>query len=70
MNTILATIDQRKSAILTPEVGSSKEWGIIFILITVFFGFFLINLFVGVVVSTFNQEKEKYGKGFLLTEKQ
>ena len=32
--------------------------------------FFVLNLFVGVVVSTFNREKELLGKNFLLTEKQ
>lgn len=32
--------------------------------------FFLLNLFVGVVISTYNREKEIMGKNFLLTEKQ
>jgi hypothetical protein len=37
----------------------------------VFFGNFLIlDLFDGVVVSTFNREKEILGKNFLLTENQ
>ena len=30
--------------------------------------FFILNLFVGVVVSNFNREKEKIGKDFLLTK--
>ena len=34
------------------------------------FVFFLLNLFVGVVVSTFNTEKERVGKNFLLTSTQ
>ena len=29
-----------------------------------------MNLFVGVVISKFNQEKEKYGQNFLLTPMQ
>ena len=32
--------------------------------------FFLINLFVGVVISTFNSEQDKIGKNDLLTDKQ
>jgi hypothetical protein len=32
--------------------------------------FFLINLFVGVVISTFNSEQDKLGKNDLLTDKQ
>ena len=31
--------------------------------------FFLLNLFVGVVISTYNREKEVLGRNFLLTEK-
>ena len=70
MNTILAATDQRGSNYLAPIPNHSKVWGVTFIFITVLFGFFLINLFVGVVVSTFNAEKEKSGLGFLLTKKQ
>ena len=32
--------------------------------------FFFINLFIGVVVSTFNSENDKIGGSDLLTEKQ
>ncbi len=40
-------------------------------MVFVFFGNFLIlDLFTGVVVSTFNKEKEILGKNFLLTENQ
>jgi len=70
VSVILASLDHRKSPILTPQPNFSIEWGVILILITVFFGFFLVNLFVGVVVSTFNQQKEKNGNDFLLTPKQ
>jgi hypothetical protein len=31
---------------------------------------FTLNLFVGVVINTFDGEKEKLGKNFLLTENQ
>jgi hypothetical protein len=32
--------------------------------------FFMLNLFIGVIISTYNKGKEAYGKNFLLTEKQ
>jgi hypothetical protein len=35
----------------------------------VFAVFFLMNLFVGAVVMTFNREKERLGKTHLLNEK-
>jgi hypothetical protein len=32
--------------------------------------FFLLNLFVGIVISSFNREKDALGGGSLLTDKQ
>jgi len=32
--------------------------------------FFILNLFVGVIISTFNREKENLGKSFLLSDEQ
>ena len=32
--------------------------------------FFILNLFVGVVITTYSREKEKLGKNFLLTDNQ
>jgi hypothetical protein len=41
----------------------------IFYVVTVFFcSFFVVNMFVGVVVSAYNRESERLGKKFLLTE--
>lgn len=39
-----------------------------FIFFMIIGSFFVLNLFVGVVISTFNREKERLGKNFLLTE--
>jgi len=39
-------------------------------LFVVFADFFIMNLFAGAVVMTFNQEKERLGKTYLLTDKQ
>ena len=52
------------------EWKSSPERSIFFIFFVIFGSFFILNLFVGIVISTFNREKEKLGKDFLLTEKQ
>jgi voltage-gated cation channel len=41
-----------------------------FVLIIVIGNFFLMNLFVGVIITTYNREKEIMGKDFMLTEEQ
>ena len=41
-----------------------------FIIFIIVGAFFILNLFVGVVISTYNREKEKLGKNFLLTKEQ
>ena len=45
-------------------------WAIFFIFFEIIGFFFFLNLFIGVVVSTFNSEKDKLGGNDLLTEKQ
>lgn len=42
-------------------------WAFFFIAFMVIGSFFILNLFVGIVISTFNQEKANLGKSFLLT---
>ena len=49
----------------------SKEnyiYSIFFISYIIFGAYFMANLFVGVVISSFNRESEKLGKHFLLTD--
>jgi voltage-dependent calcium channel L type alpha-1D len=41
---------------------------IFFILIVTFGNFFLINLFIGVIISKYNREKELAGKDYMLTD--
>lgn len=41
-----------------------------FIAFVIVGAFFTLNLFVGIVISTFNREKENIGKDFLLTKNQ
>jgi hypothetical protein len=41
---------------------------IFFIVIVTFGNFFLINLFIGVIISKYNRERELAGKDYMLTE--
>jgi hypothetical protein len=52
---------------LTPIDGKSKYYSIYFVLLIIIGAFFITNLFVGVVVSTYTREKEKLGSRFMLT---
>ena len=44
-------------------------WSIFFIAFIIISTFMLLNLFVGVVISTFNREKDKIGGNNLLTDR-
>jgi len=48
---------------------ASIIWIIFFIIFVIVGSFFFLNLFVGVVISTFNIEHDKIGGNNLLTEK-
>jgi len=41
-----------------------------FVVFMVIGSFFILNLFVGVVISTYNREKERLGKDFMLSTEQ
>lgn len=43
---------------------------IYFVIVIIVGNFFLINLFVGVIITTYNREKELVGKDFMLTDLQ
>jgi Ion transport protein len=45
-------------------------WSIFFMFFIILGNFLVLNLFVGVVVSTFNREQQILGKNFMLTENQ
>jgi hypothetical protein len=50
--------------------GSGIYYSFFFMVWIVFGGFFIQNLFVGVVISQYNRQSERLGKNFLLTEQQ
>ena len=46
---------------MIPKYNAGPEYGIFFIIFMVFCFFFVTNIFVGVLVSAFNREKEQLG---------
>jgi hypothetical protein len=52
------------------DTNLNAVWIFFFIIFIIVGSFFFLNLFVGVVISTFNSEHEKLGGNDLLTEKQ
>jgi len=44
--------------------------GLFFTFIIIVGNFFLLNLFMGIVISKYNRERELHGKNFYLTEEQ
>jgi hypothetical protein len=52
-----------------PRESASPVWIFFFILFIMVGAFFFLNLFVGVVISTFNSEHDKLGGNDLLSEK-
>lgn len=55
---------------MQPIYGNKPAWALFFMLFQLFGSLFIMNLFVGVVINTFNDEKERLGKNHLLTEVQ
>lgn len=53
-----------------PIPNSSPYIAFYFILVILIGTFFITNLFVGVIISTFNRERETLGSTFLLTDEQ
>lgn len=53
---------------LVPYYNANKIYPLFFVIFVIIGNFFITNLFVGVLVSTYNREKDKLGNNFLLTE--
>lgn len=51
-----------------PIQNYAPGWSAFFMLFLIIGSLFVLNLFVGVVIDTFNTEKEKLGKNYLLTD--
>jgi hypothetical protein len=51
-------------------INNNSQYNSLFFIIFVLIGaFFMLNLFVGIVISTFNREKDKLDKDYLLKER-
>jgi hypothetical protein len=55
---------------MEPIKANRPSWSFFFIAFMVVGSFFILNLFVGIVINTFNREKEVLGKNFLLSGNQ
>lgn len=55
---------------IQPKRNNNMFWAIFYMVFIVLGNFLILNLFVGVVISTFNREKEILGKGNLLSQMQ
>ena len=52
-----------------PVKRNKPTWAVYYILFILVGSFFLLNLFVGVVISNFNRERDKIGGNNLLTDR-
>mmetsp|Transcript_26260 Transcript_26260/g.19717 ORF Transcript_26260/g.19717 Transcript_26260/m.19717 type:complete len:80 (+) Transcript_26260:1-240(+) len=51
----------------TPQQFQNLYWCLFFVLFVIIGAFFMMNLFVGVIIATFQRVKRMYGRNFLLT---
>lgn len=54
---------------INPIPKTNIYYTLFFVLFIIIGSFFMLNLFVGVIISSFNDQKLSYGKNFLLTKK-
>jgi hypothetical protein len=66
MNRAVDSVDIDKQPVLNQNV----IWSLFFMVFVFFGNFLILDLFTGVVVQTFNREKEILGKNFLLSDNQ
>ncbi|KAM8758869.1 sodium channel protein type 10 subunit alpha isoform 3-T3 [Rhynchonycteris naso] len=70
MDIMYAAVDAR-GVTLQPEWESSMYLYLYFVVFIIFGGFFTLNLFVGVIIDNFNQQKKKIrGQDIFMTEEQ
>lgn len=61
-------VQDARGARMTPRTKSNPATALFFIFSVMICSFFIFNMFVGVVVSSYNRETERIGKKFLLTD--
>ena len=67
LDVMFATVDS-KGIGLVPEQNLNPGYILFFSVFMIFGSLFILNLFVGVVINTFNIEKEKLSQNNLMTK--
>ncbi|XP_037382549.1 sodium channel protein type 10 subunit alpha isoform X2 [Talpa occidentalis] len=71
MEIMYAAVDSRKQVDLQPKWEDNLYMYLYFVIFIIFGGFFTLNLFVGVIIDNFNQQKKKLGgQDIFMTEEQ
>jgi len=69
-DTMYHALQARGSDLVASRELVSIPSGLFFTFIIIVGNFFLLNLFMGIVISKYNRERELNGKNFYLTEEQ
>ncbi|XP_063308781.1 sodium channel protein type 5 subunit alpha-like isoform X1 [Pelobates fuscus] len=71
MNIMYAAVDSREKIELQPIYEVNKYMYLYFVIFIIFGSFFTLNLFIGVIIDNFNQQKKKLGgQDIFMTEEQ
>ncbi|XP_053321997.1 sodium channel protein type 5 subunit alpha-like [Spea bombifrons] len=71
MNIMYAAVDSRDKIELQPIYEINKYMYLYFVIFIIFGSFFTLNLFIGVIIDNFNQQKKKIrGQDIFMTEEQ
>uniref|UniRef100_A0A4X2KTT4 Sodium channel protein n=1 Tax=Vombatus ursinus TaxID=29139 RepID=A0A4X2KTT4_VOMUR len=71
MDIMYAAVDSREKVEEQPQYEVNIYMYIYFVLFIIFGAFFTLNLFIGVIIDNFNQQKKKFGgKDIFMTEEQ
>ncbi|XP_078454378.1 sodium channel protein type 2 subunit alpha-like [Lampetra planeri] len=71
MDIMYAAVDSRQNNTEQPRFEESSGYYLFFVIFIIFGAFFILNLFIGVIIDNFNQQKKKFGgEDIFLTEEQ
>nr|XP_032807123.1 sodium channel protein type 4 subunit alpha B-like isoform X2 [Petromyzon marinus] len=71
MDIMYAAVDSRQNNTEQPRFEESLGYYLFFVIFIIFGAFFILNLFIGVIIDNFNQQKKKFGgEDIFLTEEQ
>ncbi|KAM4688015.1 sodium channel protein type 5 subunit alpha-like isoform 1-T1 [Discoglossus pictus] len=71
MDIMYAAVDSRNETDMQPNYEENKYMYLYFVIFIIFGSFFTLNLFIGVIIDNFNQQKKKIrGQDIFMTEEQ